>query len=120
MTYMSLNYSGSSRPPLRVLRPVLVSYTHSLEPLIGIFNRPLNRGLVPQSVFGIESGSLRVGPVLVLPVSIRIPLLSLFTFVEGEIRGASRPKVDDFIVIYRRFILFVRALGGRDFNVYHI
>ena len=55
---MPLNYSGPLGSPLRLLRPVLVRYVHTLEPLVGILDRALNRRLVPHKVLGIEPGGV--------------------------------------------------------------
>ena len=107
---MSLNYSGPSGSPLRVLRPVLVSYVHPLESLIGVIDGALDRGFVPQYVFGVEAGGLRVGPVFAFSVSGYVPLFPLFVFVDGKIRGALGPKVNGFRVVNYSLEFFVLSI----------
>ena len=118
MAYIPLNYSGPLGSPLRVLRPVLVRYVEPLKPLIGVFDRRLDRRLVPQNVLGVEACGLGVGRVLALSVPVYIPLLTLFILVQGEVRGASSPEVNGFLVIYHRLIFFVRAPGWRDLDLH--
>ena len=61
-----------SLPPFQFLRPVLVRYVQPFKPLIGVFDRRLDRRLVPQNVLGAEARGVGVGPVFVFAVAFYI------------------------------------------------
>ena len=109
LTYMHLNYNGPLGSPLRVLRPVLVRYVQPFKPLIGVFDRRLDRRLVPQNVFSVEACGSGVGPVLVLSVAIYIQRFTGFVFVKGEIGGALGPEVNGSFTVDGSLKFFASA-----------
>ena len=106
---MPLNYSGPLGSPLRVLRPVLVRYVQPFKPLIGVFDRRLDRRLVPQNILGIEARGLGISPVFVLLVAVYIFIFALCVFVKCEIRHASGPEMNGSVVINDRLEFFILA-----------
>ena len=100
------------------LRPVRVRYVQPFKPLIGVFNRALDCRLVPQNVLGIEACRFGIGPVLSLLVPVYVPLFSLFTFVEGEIRGTFGPEMNRFAVVYDGFKFLVFSGGWSDYHLH--
>ncbi len=99
------------RTAFSILPASLELYIDIFESAVGVFNRCLDRFLIPENMLRIKPSGCWIGPVFVSAVPFNVFLLSVLIPVKGKIRGALGSKVDRFTIVYDSLELFVFTFG---------